>query len=461
MVLLPTAKPAFKVSQRRVAFRGHRLGNLGVERIALVAFVAERSARINIWRYHWGVFVDNLIIPATAVTFIALLTIYFHIKYNEKSINYGPTILTTAGIFATFFGIAVGLLTFDAGRIQESVPALISGLKTAFWGSVFGVGGALTIKFRQLVAGNPSASNGTGSEGEVTADDLAVLLKNIQQSLVGNDDSTLITQIKLARQENNDRLDALKKAQNQALEKLSELGSKALIQALQDVIRDFNEKLTEQFGENFKQLNQAVEKLLLWQEQYRNHIEEVGEQNKITTAAMKESAAHYSDLVGKAEIFSRVSVELGQLLTGLEVQREQLVQSMRMLGELIKAASDGLPQIESKIMQFTEQMTSAVIRNQTELNKSLQENATQIRSSIEASKADMSKFNTEISKEISGLVAKTKEQVATLDAALAEELKKSLESLGRQLAALSEKFVSDYGPLTDRLRDLVRASERV
>jgi hypothetical protein len=46
--------------------------------------------------------------------------------------------------------------------------------------------------------------------------------------------------------------------------------------------------------------------------------------------------------------------------------------------------------------------------------------------------------------------------VKTLDTALQEELTKSLQTLGRQLSSLSEKFVNDYAPLTDRLREVVR-----
>ena len=66
-----------------------------------------------------------------------------NIFYNEKAVSFGPTILTTLGIFATFLGIAFGLSEFDANNIQASVPALLGGLKTAFWASVAGVGGAL------------------------------------------------------------------------------------------------------------------------------------------------------------------------------------------------------------------------------------------------------------------------------------------------------------------------------
>ena len=52
-------------------------------------------------------------------------------------------------------------------------------------------------------------------------------------------------------------------------------------------------------------------------------------------------------------------------------------------------------------------------------------------------------------KQIEQLVAKSKDQIDLLDAALSEELKKSLEALGGHLASLSEKFVNDYEPLTD------------
>jgi hypothetical protein len=63
----------------------------------------------------------------------------------------------------------------------------------------------------------------------------------------------------------------------------------------------------------------------------------------------------------------------------------------------------------------------------------------------------MSSSSSEHNRQIAEMVAKTKDQIAALDRALSEELTKSLESFGRQLSALSEKFVSDYTPLTDRL----------
>jgi hypothetical protein len=65
---------------------------------------------------------------------VALLSLYFHVKYDEKTLTYGPTILTTTGIFAIFLGIALGLADFDTANIQASVPSLLAGLKMAFLG---------------------------------------------------------------------------------------------------------------------------------------------------------------------------------------------------------------------------------------------------------------------------------------------------------------------------------------
>ena len=43
-------------------------------------------------------------------------------------------------------------------------------------------------------------------------------------------------------------------------ESVAKLATDELIEALKTVIEDFNAKITEQFGENFKQLNEAVGK---------------------------------------------------------------------------------------------------------------------------------------------------------------------------------------------------------
>jgi hypothetical protein len=52
-----------------------------------------------------------------------------------------------------------------------------------------------------------------------------------------------------------------------------------------------------------------------------------------------------------------------------------------------------------------------------------------------------------------------KKQTELLDKALQEELKKAIEAMGKHLAALSQKFVQDYSPLTDKLQEVVKLAE--
>jgi len=391
---------------------------------------------------------------------ILFLTLFFHIKYSRKTLIYGPTILTTTGIFATFFGIALGLADFDTNNIEASIPALLAGLKTAFWASVVGVGGALTIKFRHFFIGEKQEVINPGTEIEVTSADLVKLLQGIQQAMIGNDDSTLVSQLKLIRQDTNDRLDALKNAQQEALLMLSEMGSKTLVEALRDVIKDFNSGLTEQFGDNFKQLNEAAGKLLIWQSQYKTYIETITERHTKIVDSMEIASNNYQKLVSEAGRFTAVSTDLANLLTALEVQKQQLTNMLGPLADLLKSASGSLPEIEKKVLTLTEQLTRSVTANQKEVGEALTKNSQLIKTSIENVGQDFSRINQEFNSHLGDMAEKTNKQISALDAALTEELKKSLESLGRQLAALSEKFVDDYGPLTDRLRDIVHLARQ-
>lgn len=45
-----------------------------------------------------------------------------------------------------------------------------------------------------------------------------------------------------------------------------------MIGALEGIVKEFNHNLTEQFGDNFKQLNEAVAKMIIWQDNYKIQI---------------------------------------------------------------------------------------------------------------------------------------------------------------------------------------------
>ena len=56
---------------------------------------------------------------------------------------------------------------------------------------------------------------------------------------------------------------------------MSRKATEQVIAALKTVIQDFNNNLTEQIGENFKQMNAAVLELVTWQENYKQQLAEM------------------------------------------------------------------------------------------------------------------------------------------------------------------------------------------
>lgn len=362
---------------------------------------------------------------------IVISTLFFHIRFTQDNINKAPSFLTTLGILGTFVGIAIGLLDFNPSDVQKSVPTLIDGIKTAVWASACGIGCALTIKLRDIL--RIKSVNAKKSSG-ATINDLATSLKAIEKSisqveeaLAGSGDNSLLGQMRLSRQDNNQNFAVMGRSMDNFYQNIAEANSRALVQALNEVVRDFNSKLSEQFGENFKLLNVALEKMLVWQQSYQQQITQMIDQQGITTRSMAVATERYQVLVQNAEVFNTVANGLNLLLGGLENQRNQLEGSLRSLAGLINTASAGFPEIERKIIEMTRQISDGMRLSNDEFNQSVKRQ-----------------------------IENTKEQVLVLDNALSEELTKSLDSLGRQLAALSQKFVADYAPITEKLQSVLK-----
>lgn len=376
---------------------------------------------------------------------ICLLAIFFHIRYNQQTSEQAPTILTTLGIFATFFAIAIGLLKFDSSNIQDSVPALLDSMKTAFWASVFGVGGALTFNFRRFLEKTEYIDDsdidrellkelkGLRSESSQNMRELV----EAQNKTTGQE---LLKELKELRNENSENIKELTEAQNKALDKISKSSSDELVKALQEVIKDFNAKISEQFGENFKHLNEAVANLLDWQEQYKNYIETSTESLNQIMQDIQEVSSSFESIVkdssiitensniftGNAKGFTKTANNLEVTLGNLDTQREAIQNQIESLSTLVSKASDDLPNINNQILGIANTMQSSA---------------------------------NEFNNTVSALSTSTKNQTDALNTGLEEALTQSLNSLGGQLSAMTEKFAHDYGQLSDALTRISKVTQ--
>lgn len=286
-----------------------------------------------------------------SILLISAIALLFHIRWSRRATALGPTILTTLGIFFCFAGIAWGLLDFDPNDVRRSVPHLLQGIRTAFWSSVVGIFWALTLKIRVAAFGDAAKPASATQEGS-TVDDLARLLVQLNRSIAGDDDSALLKQVKLLRAESNDRADKLNEALDRTARHTAERSSKALVGPLSEVVRDFNTKINEQFGDNFVQLNAAVEKLVCWQVQYEKQLAALIEQETATRESMTEAAVRFTDIVNTGSEFSSVARSLQSIVGGLNNQSDQLARALMILSGLIREVAEGLPVIERRFAQM-------------------------------------------------------------------------------------------------------------
>ena len=209
--------------------------------------------------------------------FILISPVLFKKGHTNSSLQ---STAVSLGILGTFLGIFWGMYHFKVDSIETSIPVLLGGLRIAFLTPIVGMFTALLIKHKPEVYGIIE------SEEDKSEEEQLVLVRQelglIAKSLSGDEETTLITQIQKMRVGMLDKQDELNKSFKEFADKMVSDNTQSLVDALTKVMKDFNVLITEQFGDNFKQLNQSVEKMVVWQDQYKDHIES-------TTAVLKDT----------------------------------------------------------------------------------------------------------------------------------------------------------------------------
>lgn len=411
----------------------------------------------------------------------------------------GPTILTSLGIFFTFLGISMALQDFDVSDINLAIPKLLDGLKLAFISSVFGLGAGLVFRFVQ-----PGLKKASSTQ-DATASDLLSELRelnantiSVKDALIGEGDSSLSTQMGKLRNDFRD-----------FAEKVSEDSSKALVEALEEVIRDFNTKISEQFGENFKQLNEAVGALLEWQKEYRIQLEQLIEAYKESQKGIDSVRVGVEKIEESTQKIPEQMDTLEKAFDATESRVEQLYEGLASLSKMRENAEEAVPFIKDQLEGFTDGLKSTIDSQLALIDKELSSMNDLMSSSLDSSEkmyaqqmekfqgvldslnmgadavldstqkvgdrvekmlvdfnSDQAGVSREIKRRIDESLSENTETMnqsfQALDQGMQEQLQRSLDKMGNNLTSITERLVQVYSDSGKRIASILNeASKRV
>jgi len=376
-------------------------------------------------------FIDTFFKIFTPINLVFLAVIIYLCYEDYKSFytddykNYKHLIINV-GILGTFAGIFWGLLNFEAQNlesIQKSIPPLLDGLRTAFVTSIFGILAALILTFIQKQFSSKTYSE-DGTEIMRSMDQKLRHLKTISET--GTQINDEIKSLNSVYSENNAMLVEILENNfqkvNENLEKsirqISEGASKEIVTALTNVIEKFNEEMSTGFGDNFKELNQAIGRLLEWQNNHSENLKLMQESIEKAVGSIKQTDTTLSEIASK---------------------NDQIVEVYQLFSEIIDKYQEQSLQMNTRIMsqiELTEIMKKGIDEAKDMLNNFL---------------IDFSSGSTEVSTAFN----ETTESLKTLTKNIEKELPRSLGSLEHNLVKLSEGFKEDYKTFLEYYKSLI------
>lgn len=260
-------------------------------------------------------------------------------------------------------------------------------------------------------------------------------------------------------------------------ESITELATKELISSLTTVIENFNTQLSTQFGENFKQLNEAVGKTIDWQEQYRQQMDKLANEFQIAADSIDKSRDSLKNIADSSNTIADRSGSIVGSAEKLEPILHTLNDQLRAFSDLRQKAHDAFPIIEGRLEVLTKEFSDAVqtaITDSQKQSKKLVDQYDEFQEVINGLDNFTTKIEgvtTDTSKIIKDLQASINSQeqalrnsasyVTTMQEKLDEQLTASISALGTNLASLSQQFANDYAPLTQSLREVLTIADGI
>jgi len=412
----------------------------------------------------------------------------------RKFTHNAPNLLASLGILGTFTGIVIGLLDFNVKDIDGSIELLLNGLKVAFITSLAGI--LFSIILKSIIS---IKKDKIENKEDMGISDLYNIMNSqndnlikLQKTLSNDDDSSLVGQIKLMRSDLTDNHKVLHKTIEQFSEPitkintnlsnienkisnqqesflkfsdklwiklqdfadmLSKSATEQVIEALNNVMKDFNNKLSEQFGENFKQLNNAVGSLLIWQENYKEQLGDMKNQfdSSVNSMGVMEKSIESISIHSKSIPESMNHLE--EVITTNQVQVEELHRHLEAFKDIRDRAVEAVPEIRNQIdatingiTKASEELIGGVSSSTDKITNSIAksadefiENTNMTNHALVQSSSIISKSSTDIKDELENVVSDINKQIKEM----VENLSKNSKDVSNDFKEMGETLANE------------------
>lgn len=143
---------------------------------------------------------------------------------------------------------------------------------------------------------------------------------------------------------------------------------------------------------------------------------------------------------------------------------ETSLKSIYLSGEELSAHSSNLTEqnaiLKTSILEIKDagQKASLVV---PEISKRMNEIISQIEELQKNATLFVQQTTSELQSHVTEFSKSSQNQISAIEKSLETELRKSLETFAGAMVSLSNKFVSDYLPLTERLQEILQIAARV
>ncbi|MBJ6983823.1 MotA/TolQ/ExbB proton channel family protein [Luteimonas sp. MC1750] len=386
---------------------------------------------------------------------------------HSRFLAQAPSVMTSLGILGTFFGIVIGLLDFNVKDIDGSIGPLLEGMKTAFLTSLVGMLLAIVFKALDAFKFAPARDLSNAPDEVSPTHILAALdkqgecLATIAQSLSASEEGSVVGQLKMVRADFSDQATRLRTERAEFQGKLftqmesfatllSKSATEVVIEALRQVIVDFNTNLTEQFGENFKALDESVKKLVVWQQQYAVQVEAMGEQFAKGVEALETTGGAITLIKDECKHIPEAMDELREVLDVNQHQIQELQRHLEAFVAMRNEAVAAVPEIQGQIENMVSSLGSAA----NDMSTALTDRSEQFATHVERSTVSMREMAMTVANETESLSKELTQTVEEL-AVAAREMVRSLESAGKevheQISACTEEMAEAVRRDTTRM----------